>query len=37
MNINELAKKLQLPYVRDHYGQMIDEAMRSKPDYTTFG
>lgn len=36
MTISELAKKLQLPYVRDNYETLINDAKKSKPSYEKF-
>jgi len=36
MNIAELAIKLRMPYCRDNWRQLIDEAKHTKQDYTTF-
>ena len=34
--INEYANRLKLPYIRDHYQQLIDEARHTKMDYDSF-
>ena len=36
MNIAELAIKLRMPYCRDNWRQLIDEAKHTKQDYTAF-
>ena len=36
MNITELAGNLKLPYIRDNWQQLIDEARQTKQDYTAF-
>jgi DNA replication protein DnaC len=36
MNITNLAVKLRLPYVRENWQQLVDEAQRTKQDYTAF-
>lgn len=36
MNINELAKELKLPYIRDNFEQLVEEARHTKPDYDKF-
>jgi len=36
MNINELASNLRLPYVRDNWRQLVDEARHTKQDYADF-
>ena len=36
MNISELAGNLKLPYIRDNWQQLIDEAKHTKQDYTAF-
>ena len=36
MNIIELALKLRLPYVRDNWQQLVDEARHTKQDYAVF-
>jgi len=36
MNITELASNLKLPYIRDNWNKLIDEAKHSKQDYTAF-
>jgi DNA replication protein DnaC len=36
MNIKELAKELKLPYIRDNFVQLIEEAHHTKPDYDKF-
>ena len=36
MTISELAKKLQLPYVRDNHEILISDAEKSKPSYEKF-
>jgi DNA replication protein DnaC len=36
MNITELAVKLRLPYARDNWRQLVDEAKHTKQDYDAF-
>jgi len=36
MNTTELAVKLRLPYIRDNWRQLVDEAKHTKQDYTAF-
>jgi DNA replication protein DnaC len=36
MNISELAVKLKLPYARDNWRQLVDEAKHTKKDYAAF-
>ena len=36
MNITELATKLRIPYIRDNWQQLVNEAKHTKADYTTF-
>jgi DNA replication protein DnaC len=36
MNITELAANLKLPYARDHWEQLVDEAKHLKQDYAAF-
>jgi len=36
MNITELAGKLKLPYTRDNWQQLTDEARHNKQDYVAF-
>jgi DNA replication protein DnaC len=36
MNTTELAVKLRLPYTRDNWRQLVDEARHTKQDYTAF-
>lgn len=36
MNITELASSLRLPYIRDNWSQLTDEARQGKQDYTEF-
>lgn len=36
MNITEMAAQLKLPYTRDSWQQLIEEAKHTKPDYTAF-
>jgi len=36
MNTTELAVNLRLPYIRDNWRQLVDEAMHTKQDYTAF-
>ena len=36
MNITELAGKLRLPYIRDNWQQLADEAKHTKKDYMAF-
>jgi DNA replication protein DnaC len=36
MNINEMAVKLRLPYIRDNWRQLVDEAKHTKQDYAVF-
>jgi len=36
MNITELAADLKLPYARDHWQQLIEQARHTKQDYTAF-
>jgi len=36
MTINELTKKLQLPYIRDNYEDLINDANKLKPSYEKF-
>ena len=36
VNVSELAKKLQLPYVRDNYNEIIKDAENAKPSYEKF-
>jgi DNA replication protein DnaC len=36
MNITELAVNLRLPYARDHWKQLVDEAKHTKQDYAAF-
>jgi DNA replication protein DnaC len=36
MNATELAVKLRLPYIRDNWRQLVDEAKHTKQDYTAF-
>ena len=36
MSITELAGKLKLPYTRDNWQQLVDEARHTKQDYTGF-
>jgi len=36
MNITELAANLKLPYTRDHWEQLVDEAKHLKQDYAAF-
>ncbi len=36
MNITELAVNLRLPYIRDNWSQLAEEARRSKQDYHDF-
>jgi DNA replication protein DnaC len=34
--INEYANRLLLPYIRDNYQQLVEEARHTKPDYEQF-
>jgi DNA replication protein DnaC len=34
--INEYATRLLLPYIRDNYRQLVEEARHAKPDYEQF-
>jgi len=36
MNITELCVKLRLPYTRDNWKQLVDEAKHTKQDYSVF-
>ena len=36
MNITELAVQLKMPYTRDNWQQLIEEARHTKPDYNAF-
>lgn len=36
MNIAELTTKLRLPYARDNWQQLVEEARHTKPDYAEF-
>jgi DNA replication protein DnaC len=36
MNITEISKSLRLPYIRDNWQQLVDEAKHTKQDYTAF-
>jgi len=36
MNTTELAVKLRLPYIRDNWRQLVDEAKHTGQDYTVF-
>jgi DNA replication protein DnaC len=36
MNITELASNLKLPYIRDNWQQLVDEARHTKQDYVDF-
>lgn len=36
MNIREMAKELKLPYVRDNFEQLVNEARQTKMDYAEF-
>lgn len=36
MNITELCVKLRMPYTRDNWQQLVDEAKHTKQDYTAF-
>jgi DNA replication protein DnaC len=36
MNATELAMRLRLPYIRDNWRQLVDEATHTKQDYTAF-
>ena len=36
MNVTELAVRLRLPYTRDNWQQLVDEAMHTKQDYAAF-
>jgi len=36
MNITEFAMNLKLPYIRDNWQQLIDEAKKTKQDHTAF-
>jgi DNA replication protein DnaC len=36
MNITELAVKLRLPYIRDNWRQLVDEAKHTGQEYTAF-
>jgi DNA replication protein DnaC len=36
MNITEICKNLRLPYIRDNWQQLVDEAKHTKQDYTAF-
>ncbi len=36
MNITELAVQLKMPYTRDNWQQLIEEARHTKPDYSAF-
>jgi len=36
MNITELATKLRMPYIRDNWQQLVDEAKHTKQDYSVF-
>lgn len=36
MNITELAAELKLPFTRDHWQQLVEEARHTKPDYSVF-
>jgi len=36
MNTTELAVKLRLPYIRDNWRQLVDEAKHTGQDYTAF-
>jgi DNA replication protein DnaC len=36
MNITELAVKLRLPYIRDNWRQLMDEAKHTGADYVAF-
>ena len=36
MNTTELAGKLRLPYIREHWEQLASEAKQTKQDYELF-
>ena len=36
MNITELSAALRLPYIRDHWQQLLDEARQTKQDHAAF-
>lgn len=36
MNITELCGKLRLPYIRENWQQLTDEAQHTKQDYAAF-
>jgi len=36
MNITEFARKLRLPYIRENWRQLVDEARHTKQDYADF-
>lgn len=36
MSITEFAGKLKLPYIRDNWQQLVDEAKTTKQDYSAF-
>ena len=36
MNVTELAKNLKLPYIRENWRQLADEARHTKQDYAAF-
>ena len=36
MNTTELAMQLRLPYIRDNWRQLVDEATHTRQDYTAF-
>ena len=36
MSITELCTKLRLPYIRENWRQLADEARHTKPDYAAF-
>jgi len=36
MTIRELAENMKLPYIRDNWEQLIEEARQTKQDYTAF-
>ena len=36
MNITEISKNLRLPYIRDNWQQLVDEAKHTKQDYAAF-
>lgn len=36
MNITEICRSLRLPYIRDNWQQLVDEAKHTKQDYAAF-